>query len=251
MLKKTDIIFESGRILNSKMLDELKSFSLREIEIEYYEYCSGIIKGLNFKSDDSYLYLTPGILKYKGEYYFLTKEMIVMKFSEFGKQLYIYLAPVEIKEENNITVKELKVVISERKMYEDVIYLGEFQHYQNNSIKTEYEVLEDVGKAGEFLNIVNRKYAGKKGPTLSPEILYLYAKKILNEIFSNNLDNYIFTRGLNKEIVEIDILKSYLKASNDFEELYSLLLNKKFIKQNRVEESKVTTDEELGFGVEI
>ena len=96
MLKKTDIIFESGRILNSKMLDELKSFSLREIEIEYYEYCSGIIKGLNFKSDDSYLYLTPGILKYKGEYYFLTKEMVVMKFSEFGKQLYIYLAPVEI-----------------------------------------------------------------------------------------------------------------------------------------------------------
>lgn len=250
MIKKTEVIFKSGRILNSEMLNELQNFSLRNIEIKYYEYSSGIIEGLNFQNDSKYLYLTPGILKYNNEYYFLTEKMAVMDFAEDGKQVYIYLSPKEIVEENNIIIKELEVIISENKLYNDVIYLGEFQHYQNSYIKTEYESLEDIGKAGEYINIINRKYAGRKGATLAPEILYLYSRKICDEVFSTNLDSYIFTRGLNKEIVEIDILKKYLKDSDDFIELYSSLINKKFLKQNNVEKIEIEEKEEE-FGVEL
>lgn len=245
MIKKTEVIFESGRILNSQMLNELQNFSLRNIGVKYYEYSSGIIEGLDFQSDSKYLYLTPGILKYNNEYYFLAEKMIVMSFEEEGKQVYIYLSPKEIVEEKNIIIKELKVIISENKLYNDAIYLGEFQHYQNNQIKTDYQSLEDIGKAGEYINIINRKYAGRKGVTLAPEILYLYSRKICDEVFSNNLDNYIFTRGLNKEIVEIDVLKKYLKDSDNFMELYSALINKKFLKQNSVEKIEVKEEEEV------
>lgn len=230
MIKKAEIVFESGRILNSKMLNALQNFSLRNIEIKYYEYSSGIIEGLNFESDSKYLYLTPGFLKYNNEYYFLTEKMVVMNFAELGKQVYIYLSPKEIVEENNIIVKELEIIISESKLYNDVIYLGEFQHYQNSYIKTKYKSLEDVGKAGDYINIINRKYAGREGATLAPEILYLYAKKISDEVFSNNLDSYIFNKGLNRECVEISILKDYLKETDDFAELYIELLNKEFKK---------------------
>ena len=37
MIENKKIIFESGRILNSKMLNELQNFSLRNIEIKSQE----------------------------------------------------------------------------------------------------------------------------------------------------------------------------------------------------------------------
>ncbi|WP_293960076.1 hypothetical protein [uncultured Fusobacterium sp.] len=243
MIRKTKIIFESGRILNSKMLNELQNFSLRNIEIKYYDYSNGIIEGLNFESDNQYLYLTPGFLKYNNEYYFLNEKMIVMSFDEKGGQKYIYLSLKEPEERENIYIKELELVISNEELDESVIYLGKFQHYQNSSIKTDYKTLEDIGQAGNYINIVNRKYAGKIAATLSPEILYFYAKRVMNEVFSSNLDNYIFNKGLNREIVEMDILKEYLKNTDDFKELYLEFLNKKFLKQEKNKEEKKNKQE--------
>lgn len=248
MIENKKIIFESGRILNSKMLNELQNFSLRNIEIKYNKYSSGIIMGFDFQSDRESLYLMPGILKYNEEYYFLNSKLKVMDFSEEGGKKYIYLLLEDKEEEDNIISKELKIKVSSEKIEKNSIYLGEFQHYQNRNIKTNYKTLENLGEHGVFINIVNRKYAGINGETLSPEIISLFANKIIDEIFSNNLDYYIFTKGLNRETVEIDILKKYLGDTDDFGELYGLLKSKKFEKR---EEKKVKKEEKKrSFSVE-
>lgn len=245
MIENKKIIFESGRILNSKMLNELQNFSLRNIEIKYNKYSSGIIMGFDFQSDRESLYLMPGILKYDEEYYFLNSKLKVMDFSEEGGKKYIYLLPKDKEEEDNIIAKELKIKVSSEEIEKNAIYLGEFQHYQNRNIKTNYRTLENLGEPGVFINIINRKYAGINGETLSPEIISLFANKIIDEIFSNNLDYYIFTKGLNREIVEIDILKKYLGDTDDFVELYKLLKNKEFEKKS--ETKIVEENEDEGF----
>lgn len=255
MLKSSKIKFESGSILTANMLENLQTFSLRDIEINYYNYSSGIIKGLDFENDENYLYLTPGFLKYDGEYYFLEKKERIMNFSENfeekNKNIYIYLMEDESEKIDSITIKKLRVQLSNKE--EKGIFLGYFSHHKGEKISTKYKELRNIkDNPGNYINIINRKYAGREGATLSPEIIYLYAKELLEKQLLNHMDNYIFSKGLNREIVEIDILKKYLNLDgDDFQEIYNKLVE---YSENRfkIEEKKVIEKQEKksGFSVE-
>lgn len=227
MIRQSNIIFESGKILNSQMLQELQNSSLRNLEIQYSGYSDGIIQGLDFESDDRFLYLTAGIIKYQNEYYFLNEKIEIMDFSMEGKKVFIYLQPSEEKVENNIKIKELSVVITREKAEGNGFYLGEFLHHQNKPIRTTYQGLEEVNGIGNTMNIVDRKYAGKKGATIDPQILYCYAKSIMDKILATPLDYYIVTQGLNRKTVEIDLLQQYTNNKDcNFNNLYCAFVQK-------------------------
>lgn len=230
MIKNSKIIFQSGKILNSTMLEELQKFSLRNFEIKYDLYSDGIIYGLDFEIEKDILYLLPGILKYKKKYFFLEKKMEItdLKKEKSGKK-YLYLIPKEEFEENNITTTLLIPKCTSELKIEDSIYLGEFLYREGIKVRFKYDELDKM-EEDIRINIIKREYAGKTGKTLSPIIIKLYAEKIANKNFENNLDGYIYFKGLNCETVEIDILKKYLEVKDleiDFKDLYKKLLDKK------------------------
>lgn len=230
MIKNSIVNFKRGNILNQHMLEELQEFANRDIQVFYYGYSDGIIQGLDFILKDNLLFLTPGIVKFHGKYYYLEKEMEVLNTENFKyKKLYIYLVNEGIKEENNITVDSLKIKISEEAIEKDAIFLG-FCSRQDLSVKITYKSLEDLNlPKSDIINIVERKYAGKSGPTISPTILNLFAQKMKNKKLTSPLEHFIFFKGLNKEIIEIDLLKEYLNYNGDsFMEIFKLLLKKKF-----------------------
>ena len=231
MIKNSIVNFNRGNVLNQYMLEELQEFANRDLKIFYYGYSDGILQGLDFiLKDKTLLCLTPGIVKFQGKYYHLDREMEVLDTNNVkNKNFYIYLVKAETREENNITIDSLEIKISDEQIESNAVFLG-YCTRKDLSVKINYKSLKDlVLPQIDILNIVERRYAGKSGPTISPIILNLFAQKMKNSKLKSALENYIFFKGINKEIVEIDLLKEYLNYNGDsFTEIFKLLLNKKF-----------------------
>lgn len=244
MITNEYILFEKGRILNSEMLEKLQTFSLRNLKIFYQDYSDGIITGFDFIADDSKLYLKPGILKYKDEYFFLSETLEVIDFSQEGGKRYVYLKLIESFENENIVKKEMKLVVCNQLDEGNDIYLGEFKHHQNKKIETNFSSFEDLSSEGNVVNILKRKYAGQNQPTISPIILYLFGMKKIEHGCQSYLENFVINNGLNKEIVSFDILKKYLGEELSFDNYYDLLKDKikeatKFVASSKKIEKKI------------
>lgn len=256
MLKKQEILFKSGKILNAKMLKTLEEFSLQYIEIFYNNYSDGIITGLDFISSYGKLYITPGILKEKGEYFFLNEMVEIFDFDEIGGKRYIYLTVDDEIENDNIKIKNISINILTEDYCYNGIYLGEFKHHQGNQIKTDYRSYEDLDSEGDYINTIKRKYAGEEQPTINPIILYLFGMKKLSHIPQNYLESFIINNGLNKKIVNFNILQEYLGNYITIEDCYEQLKNKinqQLTKKQIIIEEEVedkSEEETCGFCVE-
>ena len=226
-LKNIHISFKRNTILTSEMLDELQNLALQKLHIDYYNFSDGIIKGLDFETDDKHLYLLPGIVKYNGKLYSLESKTEIFSFSEEGGQRFIYLKPsnkqiVDNSIEKNIL--EIAILEEENKNY---IFLGSFLHHQYLQIHSTYENYSDLrSNGGYFINILNRQYSGVKGLTISPQVLYSFSLEKLMHKPTTYLESFIINSGLNKTIVEFDILKKYLGDDLTFDNYYDLLKEK-------------------------
>ena len=203
------------------------------------------------------LYLTPGILKFNGIYFFCgenTKIATINEFESFtsnetNKDVFIYLKKLKEDSTNNITSIALNpVILHEKSENPEYIYMGYFQFCRGLSLSVTYKDLRKLENKRSTLNILQREYAGKNGKTISPLILNLFAKENMDKKFNSNLDYYIFNKGMDNETVEIDILNQYLKLdkdNSDFIAIYKALCNKHF---ENVEVIKKAKKPVPGFG---
>lgn len=86
MFTRKKIRFAPRTILTHKMLETLYDLPQEILRLQYLTFGDGIVSGLEFKEVDREIFLTEGIVKFKGEFYFSsTGEVNLTKFFKENK----------------------------------------------------------------------------------------------------------------------------------------------------------------------
>ena len=74
VVKSTSICLQSGMLLSKEILEQMNAQS-RLFQLQYTDYPDGILYGLEPFEKNGILYLSIGMLKYQGKYFFLESPM--------------------------------------------------------------------------------------------------------------------------------------------------------------------------------
>lgn len=225
MLIKKDVSFLHGSILTKEMLNEIYVYPRNFVELKYNVYSDGIIEGLNFIEKDGITYLTKGIVKIEGEYYFLLDDIdLTSYFKETQKEqnwkndvYYLYLkseTPIKV---DSIVVKKLSLYVSENKE-SDLFLLCRFFGTKDNLDlpKLKYnkeDEFKDLIKTESYVNLINTLYAMPKKATYHPFLFEAVAEYLKQKQDKRALDYVILMQIQNMKVLSIDAMETYINAT--------------------------------------
>ena len=225
MLVKKEVSFLHGNILTKEMLNETYAYPRNFVELKYNVYSDGIIEGLNFVEKDGITYLTKGIVKIEGEYYFLLDDIdLTSYFKETQKEqnwknnvYYLYLkseTPIKV---DSIVVKKLSLYVSENKE-SDLFLLCRFFGTNDNldlpKLKyNEEDEFDDLIKNNLYVNLVNTLYAMPKKATYHPFLFEAAAEYLKQKQDKRVLDYVILMQIQNMKVLSIDAMETYINAT--------------------------------------
>lgn len=213
MIYNSEIEFKRGKILTTEILEEVYQFPRIYFDILYEDYPDGIIEGFNLFNENNDIYLSKGIVKFKGNIYFSGDKLKISNdnFCEGAPPIYLYLEEGPTFERNGVKMNPLIVSFYNQK--NDLgIYLGHFKYREGILIKTGYAELKDLYDP-LFINIVDRKISVKKGYSLDKEILKILSKALMKKTVLT-MEEKILISLIESESVSIDYLKFFLSSFN-------------------------------------
>ena len=225
MLIKKDVSFLHGSILTKEMLNEIYVYPRNFVELKYNVYSDGIIEGLNFIEKDGITYLTKGIVKIEGEYYFLLDDIdLTSYFKETQKEqnwknnvYYLYLkseTPIKV---DSIVVKKLSLYVSENKESDLFLlcrFFGTNDKLDLPKLKcNEKDEFDDLIKNNLYVNLVNTLYAMPKKATYHPFLFEAVAEYLKQKQDKRALDYVILMQIQNMKVLSIDAMETYINAT--------------------------------------
>lgn len=225
MLIKKDVSFLHGSILTKEMLNEIYIYPRNFVELKYNVYSDGIIEGLNFIEEDGITYLTKGIVKIEGEYYFLLDDIdLTSYFKEAQKEqnwknnvYYLYLkseTPIKV---DSIVVKKLDLYVSENKESDLFLlcrFFGTNDKLDLPKLKcNEKDEFDDLIKNNLYVNLVNTLYAMPKKATYHPFLFEAVAEYLKQKQDKRALDYVILMQIQNMKVLSIDAMETYINAT--------------------------------------
>lgn len=191
MLTRKKIRFAPRTILTHKMLETLHDLPQEILRLQYLTFGDGIVSGLEFKEVDGEIFLTEGIVKFKGEFYFssagevnLTKFFKENKLPMRGAISCFALCPSQnSKIDGGVKTEflELKILLK-KDLPPDVLCLGSFYDelsdiaLPDKNISAE-KFLEEF-KTFNRLQLLDIPYSCRGGSTFHPHI-FCAVKNIL------------------------------------------------------------------------
>ena len=262
MLVKKEVSFLHGNILTKEMLNETYAYPRNFVELKYSDYSDGIITGLDFVENDGITYLTKGIVKFKGEYYFLLDDInLTSYFLDMKKQqnwqstlYYLYLKRSEPIKAGSIVVQNLDLYVSEESKQDDLFLLCRFFGTESNmrlprlNGSGEQKPFKDLIDNNLYVNLIDTLYAMPKKATYHPFLFKAVAKYLEQKQGKSMLDYVILMQIQNMKILSIDAMRTYIAAvdckaqeSSDRESFFKLFtecLEKKEEKKIPLEDNR-------------
>ncbi|WP_346684327.1 hypothetical protein [Megamonas hypermegale] len=227
MLVKKEVSFLHGNILTKEMLNEMYAYPRNFIELKYSDYSDGIIAGLDFIENSGITYLTKGIVKFKGEYYFLLDDInLTSYFLEMHKQqnwstklYYLYLkssTPIKV---DSIIVQNLDLYVSEECKQDDLFLLCRFYGGKDNmelpqlNGNEEKEPFKKLTDDNLYVNMIDTLYAMPGKATYHPFLFKAVAEYLEQKPNKSILDNVILMQIQNMKVLSIDAMETYIYAT--------------------------------------
>lgn len=212
MFAYNKIDFHRNKVLKAELLQETADYTNEMLEHIYRNYSDGIIEGVNITVNDEYLTIHPGMIKYKGILYHMPKEEHI-HYEHSGRKTFLRLRFLEANQSEEIIQYNSEFVLSEEEItfpYE--MELGRFVAEKGAVLYADFAELEIMATGYNQFDIRNVPYAGRKEPTLSPEITFYFGKKLLKKNTENYYDIAFGMQCLNGKPVEREMIYSYLSA---------------------------------------
>ena len=245
-----EIVFKAGDILSAQMLEETYRYPREFLHLSHITYSDGIISGLDFVSRDDGVYLTAGIVKQKGKYHILPKDVNLDKWLceqnpklISGIEYFLCMVNEEVdvrKKESNsdfTSCTKLSLKVFPKNKPNDSSLLGKFRFDFNRLYLPEVKIddkepFENFFKSGNLkLFDVNYSHVGGK-PTYHPLLFraiqsYLENKKSLLSPYDFSLLLEIQNRG----IVAMTSLKKYLATNGEVDLLSNEMTKEKLFQE--------------------
>ena len=244
MFTNKNLKFANGTILTGAMLHEIYKYPREFFRLIYKDFSDGIICGLDYFMDEGNLFLSAGIMKLDGEFYFLEKNLNFSLLAEKNnlktdQKYYICLNKISAVKEPCLTENNFEIILSQENNFPT---LGQFVFTKiddfNFPILIESEnPFERIFDRNAF-NVLEVNFAAKGGATFHPFLFRLVKDFLLKKKDKTPLDYSILTQLQNAETISLQTIKSYIAEegaefnSGDRKSLFKIfcdcLVNSKF-----------------------
>lgn len=228
IIKSTSIELRSGLLLSKEILEQMNIQSCF-FQYQYERYPDGFIYGFEFVENEGILYLSSGLLKYHGNYYFSPDSLNITEFlNQYDEEClnytrYSVLAFVQsdkLIESEGISSEclELKLIDKKDLTVNDII-LAEFQYHKgkrkwkldsSTALEQLHAQLDDKGYYYTFLNV---KYSLPNENVFSPTIYKMMRGCIEEKFLKSDADLMLLFMLSQNEIVSFEVLKNWFNVN--------------------------------------
>ena len=204
------IDFHKNKVLKAELLQESTDYTKELLEHIYRSYSDGIIEGGDITIDDQYLTVHPGIIKYKGILYHMSKEEQI-PYEHSGRKMFLRIRFLEASQsEEGIQYHSEFVLTDIETAFPYEMELGRFVAERGAVLYGDRTDLEAMATKYNQFDIRNVPYAGIGESTLAPEITFFFGQNLLKKHTENYYDIAFAMQCLNKRPVEREMIYSYL-----------------------------------------
>ena len=232
MIKSTSIELKRGMLLSKEILAQM-DFQSRLFKLQYESYPDGIVYGFEPIEISGILYLSPGLLKYQGKYYFSTEKInIFTLLDDFDSKtvlnyaVYSAIAFVTCEKEINnegIVSDCLELILCDKgKLSSEHIIIAEFQYYNNkrywnSDSGNAIEKLElQLDLCGEYYSFLNVRYSMSGENAFSPYICNLMKNCLTEQKCKSYSDQMLLFTLCQNRVVSFDVLKYWFESKGMF-----------------------------------
>lgn len=215
--------FQPGHVLTHQMLKASYDFPRELANIIYSEYDNCVISGLEYFVDKDEVFLMPGVVKYKGDLYFLNNKISLTKLWNDYKQesktlggtetVYFLIQKNSQMNADGCCRQTLGIKLSKEYDSEESIFIGALQGVLDKPKLPQETKAENIYNRN-FLLIFDVPYLGANGVGLHP-FINRFLKAIIEQKHQKDSFDYALWMNLcGHKSVDIDVLKVYLKSKS-------------------------------------
>lgn len=225
-------LFNSGRLLKTDMLEELRDFPRDFLDAQFKGYSDGIISGCDIEVSDNYIKLSKGIIKFGNVIYVLKEEnQIEYTCSNILMSLKVKFLPEA--EDFDFRINHTEIHLNKKiEIESDEMEVCRFKLRVGAKLRVEHVDFTDLNTEYDTVNTIYAPYAAYGQSSLNPEILRRFGSELLECNLSEAWDiSFAMMCIQSKEAIQREIIVSYLVYKLNIEikdysneELYDYLL---------------------------
>ena len=212
-LESVETSFEENKILTSEMLAAIYDYPRVLWECITYGIDNCIVSGLIFINKQDEIFLTPGIVKFEGNTYFLHKEInltdLLNSFSEKANVLNLCLVASNDVQEKGTVKKKLRISCIEAGNDSTTINLGTYNWATKKILWP--QKIEDLYEKLK-MDILEIPYASRYGLAYHPLALSFLRNELLVKKNKDMLDFNLLMQLSNSKVVTMDALVIFLQG---------------------------------------
>ncbi len=259
IIKSTSLKLESGLLLSREILEQMDSQS-HLFKLQYDSYPDGIIYGFEYIIENSKPYLSSGLIKFNGKYFF-SEEKIDLNtfFDEFDSRKVIdntmhsaiaFVSGNVINENEGIVSDSLELKLCDVNELKSVsaLLLAEFQYHSHKRISkpertAEEELHAQLYSKEYYYTFLNVNYSMPYENTFSPYIFDLMKKCLSEKVNKTSADLGLLFMLCQNRVISLEVLKEWFNYNgmtvdfSDRKDIIKCFL--KAVKTERKTESRV------------
>lgn len=206
-------LFQKGRVLKQEGLEALRDFPYGLAGLLLKNWSDGVLSGFDIsyqreEDKEGQLVVSAGAVWHDGQIVLTEQETFPFAFFDCPVKIGIRFFPKRETEDFSICPLEISLEDGEREI--EGMELGRFRLSKGARLRKDYQDLRDFSTAYNTLNVIYVPYAGEDGITVSPVLLQVFARMILENPSAKEIDiNFAFL-CLNHSPVSRKCLLSYI-----------------------------------------
>ena len=211
-------LFHKGRVLKRESLEVLRDFPAGLARMEYADWADGILYGFDISYEaagqdtgSGTVTIEAGAVWHEGQVILTEKEQIPFRAYEQQITVCLRINPGTYTEDFYIRQLELRLKNGEPGNAE--FELGRFRLSEGARLRKDYKDLRDCRTAYNTLDITQAPYAGPGGVTVSPVLLRVFARMIMENMGAKETDVQFALLCLNHPPVTRECLLRYICRS--------------------------------------
>ena len=198
-------LFSKGRVLKKESLEALRDFPGGLAKLALADWADGVLYGFDMSYEDGLVTVCPGAVWYQGQVV-LTQS----PFQAFEQQITACLRLYPAFATEDFYTRQLELRLKNGEPGSSELELGRFRLSQGARLRKDYRDLRDCRTTYNTLDVTQIPYAGPGGVTISPVLLTMFARMVLEQTDALDTDIQFALLCLDHPPVSRECLLRYL-----------------------------------------
>ena len=212
MFQALEAAFERRDILKAQTLNELLNAGLNYTEQAYSTYGDGILQDFVIESQDGFICVKKGLIKFQGKIYCNDSEL-KLRLVPNNAMEYLKVAFHEVSREGGVKKWSTDLMLNEKTPERNnEIELCRFQYQEGAKLRNDYSSFKDCASSYNVVNRLHATYAAPGGDGLAPVITMKFAEEMQKGDLKDPIDFAFMMECARGNVLNRNIIITYLRT---------------------------------------